>query len=681
MRRLASTVLITGALIALLGSSTAQAVVSYGLASEFGSGVLGDPTAAAVDGASGNLLAVAPANNSVQVYDLGGSSPSLLTTFGADQLVSPYGIAIDQVNGDAYIGNSSFNEVQVVTIGGFGGTFTLGFEGQSTGPIPYDASGRAIEEALEGLPGIGAGNVSVGTSIQPSLNSAEVIFRGALKGTDVEQLSGDGGGLQSGPDEVASLSISTVQVGAPGSILKFTPDNRAQPTSYTEDPTFVSPVRGADAEAGQIGNFRSQLAVDPGSGELLIADTGNNQVSRFASNGAFLDTFDGTSSKAAAFTSLLDLAVGPDSQIYVIRDGLIQGGVSGARVESFAPDGTASQSFGPEELGGARSIAFDPSLGNLIVASQEPAQRPLLNVYHDGALIDKFYYPGFYWGPVAIDLVSDGQASSHLYGLPAAGDSVRVLHPISVPTLDVPSGLKMIGPNLSTAHLEGTVNPRGKPAKYHFEYFSRRTFTWTSTPEADAGSGFGPVSVAAEPPLPIDTDYEVRLVLASNGTEMSSPIRLFSAAHRPTAVTTRADHLLAGNSAMLHGLINPRGFATGYRFEYGTSTGYGLQTPVLGAEGKALLGVFQRISGLQPATTYHYRLLAESPVGPEVGEDKTFTTPPALQFAAPGRVAGASSPPVSVAKKAKRCAKGRQLRRVKGKVRCVEHRKHHRPKR
>ncbi len=671
MRRLASTVLITGALIALLGSSSAQAVVSYGSASEFGGGTLDNPTALDVDGANGNVLVVASASNSVQVYDSGGPSPSLLTTFGADQLVNPYGIAIDQANGDVYVGNPSFNELQNVIIEGVGGTFTLGFEGQSTGPLPYDASGRAIEEALEGLSGIGAGNVSVAGG---ATTNAEVTFRGALREMDVEQLSGDASGLESGPYP-AAVRIATLQMAAFGRILKFTPDNRAQPTSYAEDPTFVSPVQGADAEAGQIGSFRSQLAVDPGSGDLLIADTGNNQVSRFASNGAFLDTFDGASSAGGAFTSLLDLAVGPDSQIYVICDGLIQGDriVLGARVESFAPDGTGSRSFGPAQLGGTRSIAFDPSLGNLIVASQERNREPLLNIYHDGALAHELPYPG-----LPIDLVSDGQASAYLYGL--LDGSVRVLHPISVPTLDVPSGLKMIGPNLSTAHLEGTVNPRGKPAKYHFEYFSRRTFTWTSTPEADAGSGFGPVSVAAEPPLPIDTDYEVRLVLASNGTEMSSPIRLFSAAHRPTAVTTRADHLLAGNSAMLHGLINPRGFATGYRFEYGTSTGYGLQTPVLGAEGKALLGVFQRISGLQPATTYHYRLLAESPVGPEVGEDKTFTTPPALQFAAPGRVAGASSPPVSVAKKAKRCAKGRQLRRVKGKVRCVEHRKHHRPK-
>src|SRR5205823_2804341 len=62
------------------------------------------------------------------------------------------------------------NEVQTVTlapvVGGLlpSGTFTLGFEGQTTGPIPAFASAFVVQNALSQLSTIGAGNVFVTTT-------------------------------------------------------------------------------------------------------------------------------------------------------------------------------------------------------------------------------------------------------------------------------------------------------------------------------------------------------------------------------------------------------------------------------------------------------------------------------------------------------------------------------------
>ena len=39
-----------------------------------------------------------------------------------------------------------------------GGYFTLTFEGDTTGPIPFDATAAQVQAALEALPNIGPGN-------------------------------------------------------------------------------------------------------------------------------------------------------------------------------------------------------------------------------------------------------------------------------------------------------------------------------------------------------------------------------------------------------------------------------------------------------------------------------------------------------------------------------------------
>ena len=51
--------------------------------------------------------------------------------------------------------------VQVVTVTATGGTFTLTYSGQQTGPLPFDLTADVLRGALEGLSRIGAGNVDV----------------------------------------------------------------------------------------------------------------------------------------------------------------------------------------------------------------------------------------------------------------------------------------------------------------------------------------------------------------------------------------------------------------------------------------------------------------------------------------------------------------------------------------
>ena len=96
----------------------------------------------------------------------------------------------------------------------------------------------------------------------------------------------------------------------------------------------------------------------------------------------------------------------------------------------------------------------------------------------------------------------------------------------------------------------------------------------------------------------------------------------------PRAVTFDAGDRQA-TAATLNASVNPSGFSTTYFFEYGPTAAYGSKVPVpagvLG-KGRLPLGVSQTITGLQPAATYHFRVVAANGVGTEVGEDKSFTT-------------------------------------------------------
>jgi hypothetical protein len=94
----------------------------------------------------------------------------------------------------------------------------------------------------------------------------------------------------------------------------------------------------------------------------------------------------------------------------------------------------------------------------------------------------------------------------------------------------------------------------------------------------------------------------------------------------PKAITGTATHVL-GTSALLTATINPNGQETGYYFQYGTTTAYGLQTPPASAGSSAKIKVGQAVSGLQAGATYHYRVVATTSAGPPIlGLDRIFTT-------------------------------------------------------
>lgn len=95
-----------------------------------------------------------------------------------------------------------------------------------------------------------------------------------------------------------------------------------------------------------------------------------------------------------------------------------------------------------------------------------------------------------------------------------------------------------------------------------------------------------------------------------------------AAAAAPTA-TTGPTTSVGATSATVTGTVDSGGQATTWYVEYGTSTSYGSKTSSASA---GSTNVSASLTGLQPGTTYHYRLVATNSAGTSRGGDAVFTT-------------------------------------------------------
>jgi hypothetical protein len=98
-------------------------------------------------------------------------------------------------------------------------------------------------------------------------------------------------------------------------------------------------------------------------------------------------------------------------------------------------------------------------------------------------------------------------------------------------------------------------------------------------------------------------------------------------AAKPTVVDFSVDTLTA-TSVTFVGHVNPNGLATTANYAYGltSSLGQGTANQSLGSGSSAVV-VNGTITGLQPSTTYYFRLQASNSGGGTYPAAITFTTP------------------------------------------------------
>ncbi len=195
------------------------------------------------------------------------------------------------------------------------------------------------------------------------------------------------------------------------------------------------------------------------------------------------------------------------------------------------------------------------------------------------------------------------------------------------PTVTTGSASTITG---SKATLNGFVDPEGLAvSECKFEYGKGTFYDQIAPCSSNPGSGSGDVAVSVDiAGLTPNTTYHYRVVAANASASDKGEDEAFTT-NPPPVISSPAVDKLTYNSAELKALVNPKGYETTFRFEYGTTTSYGIKVPVPDANaggGKGDVAVSAKLSGLQPDTLYHWRVVAESINGITTMPDATFTT-------------------------------------------------------
>ena len=178
----------------------------------------------------------------------------------------------------------------------------------------------------------------------------------------------------------------------------------------------------------------------------------------------------------------------------------------------------------------------------------------------------------------------------------------------------------------TAARLNGRVTPNGAATSWYFEYGTTTRYG-SRTPTKNAGSGTNAAKVSFSlTGLRRTTTYHYRLVAANGSGTTAGGDRSFSTSLAP-AVRTGAAQSVGTTTATLTGTTDPRGRATTWWFEYGTTTRYGSPTPSRSAgSGVVTRTVTEAVTGLAAGETYHFRLVAKSDAGTSYGGDATLAT-------------------------------------------------------
>ena len=405
-----------------------------------------------------------------------------------------------------------------------------------------------------------------------------------------------------------------------------------------------------------------------------------SQVREYGPTGAPVDCPDG-SNVLYEGSGGLSLAIDPSNgALFIGESNLAEGGFT---AEYATPCSAPSAKFGGGE-GGGGAMGINQSTGDLYVDDGEEAAifsqvtvpdvttgAPATGVTRTSAMVSGTVNPEatqvtvceFEYGPTA----SYGQSVPCSQTLPLEGSApIEVsakIEGLTVPAYTLmhyrlkaanPKG-KSVGddetfrtealrPPVLTgmpassvsqfgATLHATIETSDVLVNYHFEYGTTTAYgAIEPIPDNETPLSTEPVPVSeAIGGLQAGTTYHYRLVASSpGGTNVLGPDETFTTLSvPPPLVSTGGASGVTRGEALLSGTIDPEGWSTSYRFEYGTTTAYGSSWPTVDVNLGEFTGaqpVSVTVLNLQPGTTYHYRLVATNAGGTSYGPDKTFTT-------------------------------------------------------
>lgn len=372
---------------------------------------------------------------------------------------------------------------------------------------------------------------------------------------------------------------------------------------------------GSGSDNGQLSN-PGQVDVNDASGEIYVADTGNDRVQIFSPT-ATGGQYDSQAAVPGAVGLAIDQATG---DVYV---------ATGTGVSKFDASLTPVAS-GWTDPGVSGPLAVDPSTGDLLVADTA------------GNLVRRFNSDGSADGTFAaarpVDLAAD--STGDVLVITSTGEVVTECAATSTVR-------RFSGAGVEEGQVGASLNAPGAVAVDPDDdsvVVASRVNQWHCGAEAPLISFFAADSSPLEQiALAPNTIYAMVPGLAAQGDGSS---RVYAVTRSPypdefgaTKVTALevppptppevlGQSVLRGTeTATLQATIDPGGDPTTYHFEYGTTTAYGQST----AEGSLPASfdpsyVKAQISGLMPGTTYHFRVVAENSIDRVEAPDRTFTT-------------------------------------------------------
>jgi hypothetical protein len=379
------------------------------------------------------------------------------------------------------------------------------------------------------------------------------------------------------------------------------------------------------------------IAVDQATGDVYVVDASfenpNRAVDVFNANGEYLRQIllssvpggeaRGSGVAVSDFSGHVYVADAPTGLVYEFD-------AAGGWVATWTGANTPVGSFknGPNGYGEV-SVAVDDASGYVYVSS---AQQGTFVFDSSGAYLAQFSHGSAFQIGTAVD-----QATGKVY---VSDDNAEVnqheVVEVFGPALTVPGVTtgEATGVSPSGATLGGTVNPAGvQLSDCRFDY-GTDTFYGQSLPCVPAAGSIPADSSdhavsATLTGLQPGTTYHFRLRASNNEcagcTSLGEDVTLTTPPQ--PLIDGAATVNVTGSSADLHAQINPRGFDTTYRFEWGTSTSYGTSVPVpdgdIGA-GSSDVAVSTQLLGLSTNTTYHWRVVAQNANGIAAGLDHTF---------------------------------------------------------
>lgn len=621
------------------------------------------------------------------------------------QLGSKLRVAVNPANGNVYV-----SEV----VNGSGGSGYRVQEFTATGEWVLEI-GREVNETKD--------QSSTATVAEKNLCTEEEVVGKGVKCTHPKMSTKVEPTSEPGAFVFSSETGNRMVVGGPEGLLYVGDEHRVQEfdTKTGSDGVYKTEIPLSSLSSKE-GAAAVSVAVDQ-TGDVYVVyvdqstGEGRKAIHEFDPAGKEARSFPVAYALTIALDSTGRLAVSESVAVSgspVPRGSLYEVGVSGLHLvtrfdargsEALAFDSTNDDLYGtvtagqPVEPANQEVLAYEPvPVGELTVTGAQCSPGPdrETDATFDCALkgeVDPWGVPGteawFEWGrtpqlgtetpkqpvatgnsPVPISAPVGEARPNETFYVQAAGEDQNVHAPELLTSTVVPFTTPSVPPRItgtleaafaspSSIVMVGTVNPENTNTEYEFQYTPQsdcqnklleegKTLAeaCANVQQAPAleNSTYGQIAAAQEVRgLQPASTYRYRLyavntkgqgAVGQNG-QPGVPEGSFTTSPAPVvSVQTDAASMITSTSALISGTVQPDGQPTVYQFEIGVYEGASTRYGVVfsGSAGISTIEEQQSLTGLQPGTTYAYRITAHfgdgtNPGSSAIGQTLTFTTP------------------------------------------------------